>query len=752
MAKQKKQPQATTPYTFPGATADAQKKWQQGAMALGALLVLGVVAAHFFVPPQPRPIVWLLGLACAGLGSAVHALATHQPEHDEMLMRLQRGQHFDFGRALRATRKERKKVKLPLVGETTMRRVIGIGIFVVIFVWWLTPLAPVAVAERKIEDLTAPLAGEILAPVLVMPEPQLATLQPPMVSPQARELAREIPDEADALKRGQRALALGQYAEAREILAGASAEPDVPPLEVDTALAQVELYAWNFEKALTAYRKAIESHGQHPTLLCQAAVAAMLTGRYSDARAYAAAAVEILDHPEGEGEHQDQAVLAAALHLQAVLLTVLGKTPEEYDEAERLYARAKEIQGEEGVLGPQHPCLGATVNNQAVLNQLRARFPGVLALHTQAHDLWRGARGERDVQVAASLGNLAMYHLALGHYAEARKWNAEAAAIRREFFTAEDEEPVGPVMGVSLAATSVIERTFARYDEAEKPAQKALAIFEESYGPDHPTVAASVNALASLYADLARYLAIAKPYYLRAEGIATRTLGPEHPYVAVTLNHRAELALAQGQYASARDTATKALEIATRSLGGEHPVVASILNTLGRVELEQGNPSEARPLLTRARRALEKTMGKASPGLARTLGNLAALDNGPLTYTKGVRQYEDAVEMTEGFYDEDSQDHPVVARLLLRAAQLLIQRDRLEEAEPYLKRAMEIQEKVLVPSQPFHPELADTLEAYAGLLRKLRPSEAARADKMAGRAAEIRAKHQEQDRPRATEG
>jgi tetratricopeptide (TPR) repeat protein len=44
-------------------------------------------------------------------------------------------------------------------------------------------------------------------------------------------------------------------------------------------------------------------------------------------------------------------------------------------------------------------------------------------------------------------------------------------------------------------------RAQGRYAEAEPPLKRALAIYEKTLGPDHPSVATGLNNLASLYED-----------------------------------------------------------------------------------------------------------------------------------------------------------------------------------------------------------------------------------------------------------
>ena len=78
-------------------------------------------------------------------------------------------------------------------------------------------------------------------------------------------------------------------------------------------------------------------------------------------------------------------------------------------------------------------------------------------------------------------------------------------------------------------ATSLYEQ--GRYEEAVKFAEEALKIAEETFGPDHPNMAQSLNNLAELYRAQGKY-AEAEPLVKRALAIWEKALGKDHPDVA----------------------------------------------------------------------------------------------------------------------------------------------------------------------------------------------------------------------------
>src|ERR1700730_14667343 len=70
----------------------------------------------------------------------------------------------------------------------------------------------------------------------------------------------------------------------------------------------------------------------------------------------------------------------------------------------------------------------------------------------------------------------------------------------------------------------------AKYAEATEVAKHLLALAEQKFGPDHPSVAPPLNNLALLYVKQDRY-AEAEPLYKRSLALREKALGPDHPSV-----------------------------------------------------------------------------------------------------------------------------------------------------------------------------------------------------------------------------
>jgi Tfp pilus assembly protein PilF len=67
-----------------------------------------------------------------------------------------------------------------------------------------------------------------------------------------------------------------------------------------------------------------------------------------------------------------------------------------------------------------------------------------------------------------------------------------------------------------------------QFEKAEPVYQRALAIREKAYGPEHPKVVESINSLAELYQSIGD-TAKAEPLHQRALAIRKKVFGPDHP-------------------------------------------------------------------------------------------------------------------------------------------------------------------------------------------------------------------------------
>jgi CHAT domain-containing protein/tetratricopeptide (TPR) repeat protein len=249
-----------------------------------------------------------------------------------------------------------------------------------------------------------------------------------------------------------------------------------------------------------------------------------------------------------------------------------------------------------------------------------------------------------------------------------------------------------------------------RYAQAEPLYKRSLAIKEKALGPDHPDVALSLNNLAELYRAQGSY-AEAEPAYKRSLVIWEKSVGPDHPHVAAFLNNLASLYVAQGRYTDAEPRYLRSLAIWEKSLGSDHPNVAFSLNNLGLLYQAQGRYAEAEQFYERSLAIREMALGADHPDVAASLNNLAELYRDQGRYADAEPLYKRSLLIKEKAFGPD---HPDVALSLNNLGLLYQNQGRYAVAEPLLKRSLAIKEKAFGPD---HPDVAAALNNLAELYR-----------------------------------
>jgi tetratricopeptide (TPR) repeat protein len=161
-----------------------------------------------------------------------------------------------------------------------------------------------------------------------------------------------------------------------------------------------------------------------------------------------------------------------------------------------------------------------------------------------------------------------------------------------------DQEGIAEPTARLMNELGLLFHTKSLHAQSEPLYRRALAIYEASFGPDHPDVAICLNNLASLLQDTSR-LAEAEPLFRRALAINEASFGPDHPDVAIRLNNLAGLLQDTNRLAEAEPLYRRALAINEASFGPDHPSVANPLNNLALLLQDTNRLVEAEPLMRR---------------------------------------------------------------------------------------------------------------------------------------------------------
>ena len=220
--------------------------------------------------------------------------------------------------------------------------------------------------------------------------------------------------------------------------------------------------------------------------------------------------------------------------------------------------------------------------------------------------------------------------------------------------------------------------------QAKEYYEYALAIRQQTLGPQQPDVAQSYNNLGNVFFDQDD-LKQAKECYERALAIMQETLKPQHPNVACAYSNLANVLFHQGDLKEAKEYHERALAIRQKTLGPQHPDIASSYSNLANVLRDQGNLKEAREYFERALAIAKQTLGP-HPDVAKYYSNLANFlgDQGDPNQAKDYHERAIAImEQTLG-------PHPYLAKCYNNFATLLRNQGDLEKAEECEERAHDI--------------------------------------------------------------
>jgi tetratricopeptide (TPR) repeat protein len=251
-------------------------------------------------------------------------------------------------------------------------------------------------------------------------------------------------------------------------------------------------------------------------------------------------------------------------------------------------------------------------------------------------------------------------------------------------------------------------RTLGRYSEylhqmgqfglAEILSKEALAITEETFGPETLEAATFADNLGLLLWDKGEYQS-AEPFYERALTLRRRLLDPNHKDVALSLNNMGALRYQVGNYNEAEQFYTQALAIRERIFGPESSYVAASLNNLSALYWKIGRYDEAEAMLKRAVAIYEKNPQENDrPYFAVVLQNLGNLYHSRDDYAAAEEFGRRALAVRQELY---GQCHPDVAQSLGNIANVLADRGDHQDAMILYRNALDIYLKTVGKENPY---------------------------------------------------
>ena len=243
-----------------------------------------------------------------------------------------------------------------------------------------------------------------------------------------------------------------------------------------------------------------------------------------------------------------------------------------------------------------------------------------------------------------------------------------------------------------LALRGTIGATFrdlARFDDAARMAEPALALARSRYRGDDPVLAQAIEDLAQVQSDRGE-LDAAEPLYREALAMYQRLYRGDHEQVATALNNLASAREDSGDAKGAEPIARQALEMRRRLFQGDHEDLVESLNNLASIlaapaGLGQLDEGEA---LFREALAMNRRLNPGDhPRVAAGLNNLSYVLKTKGNVAEAETLARETLDMRRRLFGND---YPHVATGLNNLAQFLVDRGDLAGAEPLIREAVAI--------------------------------------------------------------
>lgn len=238
---------------------------------------------------------------------------------------------------------------------------------------------------------------------------------------------------------------------------------------------------------------------------------------------------------------------------------------------------------------------GITQTNYGLLYLIQGRNDLALDALQKATSLFDQDGKSETLEAAQALAHMGNLYRATGKYAQAEEQLNRVLAIRQKQLKENSELIAASYNDLGLVFSST------NPDKALDYYEKALALYKDLHGKDHPKIATATTNVGFIYRSLELY-GDAVNNFESALKIWEKVYTQPHASKAFVLFNLGETYLKMGDTKAARGYYERALKMYEDSYGKKHPDVARVLNALGNLDLAAREYDAA---LTTYQRALQ---------------------------------------------------------------------------------------------------------------------------------------------------
>jgi tetratricopeptide (TPR) repeat protein len=269
----------------------------------------------------------------------------------------------------------------------------------------------------------------------------------------------------------------------------------------------------------------------------------------------------------------------------------------------------------------------------------------------------------------------------------ATRQQERALALYRQELGPEHPYTLGAMnnLGNQLREQGKYERALALFEEVVKVHQRTLGL------EDRRTLG-SMNNLANVFYSMKRY-EDARKLYEETLSWQRRIQGPDKIDTLRTMSNLAATLTAKGDLEEARKLHEETLSILERTRDSDHPQTLTTKNNLADLLWDQGERNRARKLLEEVLDSRQRVLGKKHLATLETMNDLATLSAEEGQFEDARRRCEEALQLWQSAFP----GHPDTLRTMNRLARILAMASDVKVRDP--KRALELA-KELVKATP----------------------------------------------------
>lgn len=320
----------------------------------------------------------------------------------------------------------------------------------------------------------------------------------------------------------------------------------------------------------------------------------------------------------------------------------------------------------------------------------KEEYDKVIPVAEKAVEVTKKEMGESSPFHSGMVLFLSISHLKLYHYAEAERGMTKYCELVQKYTGEKTLEYAS-----SLNQMAFVKRELGKYQEAENSYLKALEISRSLFGED-TIYATNLNNLASLYQFLGKYDK-AEQMMLQSTALIKKIAGERSNLYISTQNNIGTLYSDKGQYEKAKTVMLKAVELRKLLSGEKSQAYAESLNNLGYIFASLGQYSEAEASYSKAKDLLLGLLGENSTVFASVIDNLADLYSVTGEFERAEQLYKQALGIRKNTVGENHTDY---SQSLNNLASFYSKEGRFELAEQLF---LETQKKTAANVGQKHP-------------------------------------------------